>query len=103
MLENGEVLMHPFILGEVALGNLKQRDVFLRASHRLPRAIEAYNDEVLRFITTNQLFGTGVGYLDAHLLVAAKVTGDTQIWTRDRRLLAVAERLHLAWPEPKPS
>ena len=103
MLEKRQILTHPFVIGEVALGHVQQRERFLGALHLLPRAAEAYNEEVFAFITSQKLFGTGIGYVDAHLLVAARMTPNTSLWTRDKRLLAVAERLNLAWSEPKPS
>ncbi len=101
LLEKGQVLTHPFVMGELAIGSLRQRDSFLKALHRLSQATMAYNEEVLEFITAHKLFGTGIGYIDAHLLVAVQLTGNAVLWTRDKRLLAVAQRLNLAWSESK--
>jgi predicted nucleic acid-binding protein len=103
LLERNQVLAHPFVIGELALGNLRNRASLLDDLQDLPRAVSAENDEVLQFIATHRLFGTGIGYIDAHLLVAARVTGETSVWTRDKRLLSIAERLDLAWSEPKPA
>jgi predicted nucleic acid-binding protein len=96
LLEKGQVLSHPFVIGELAMGNLKQRDVVLNALRDLPKAIVAQEDETLYFIRERTLFGLGIGYVDAHLLVAAQLTPGASIWTRDKRLLEVAQRLDLA-------
>jgi predicted nucleic acid-binding protein len=96
LLGGGEVLGHPFVAGELALGNLQQRDDILRALRRLPQATSASHQEVLQFIDREALFGRGIGYVDAHLLAAARLTAGSKLWTRDRRLQAVAARLGLA-------
>jgi predicted nucleic acid-binding protein len=96
LLDGGEVLVHPFVIGELALGNLRQRDAFLRDLLRLPQADIASDDEVLRLIDREKLFGRGIGYIDAHLLAAARLTVHTKLWTRDRTLNAVAAQLNLA-------
>ncbi len=95
MLEAGQVLIHPFVIGELALGSLRQRVPVLRALGHLPRAAVADEMEVLHFIERHALFGLGIGYVDAHLLAAIRLTPDARIWTRDRRLLAAAERLNV--------
>ena len=96
LLEDGGVLGHPFVLGELALGNLRQRDDILRALRRLPQATSASHLEVLQFIDREALYGRGIGYVDAHLLAAARLTVGSKLWTRDRRLQAVADQLGLA-------
>jgi len=96
LLDDGEVLGHPFVLGELALGNLRQRDDVLRVLRRLPQATSVWYREVLQFIDRQMLFGRGIGYVDAHLLAAARLTGGSKLWTRDRRLHAVAAQLGLA-------
>ena len=88
--------MHPFVIGEIALGNLRQRSSILSHLHDLPLASAASDEEVLTFIENARLHGTGIGYIDAHLLVAAKLNG-AALWTRDTRLLKQAERLKLAF------
>lgn len=79
LLNNGEVLGHPFVTGELALGNLRQRDAFLSDLRALPRAVVASDEEVLRLINRQMLFGRGIGYVDAHLLAAARLTADTKL------------------------
>ncbi len=96
LLDAGRVLTHPFVIGELALGNLQHRDTVIGALQGLPQAIVASDGEVLRFIDQQSLFGQGIGYIDAHLLAAARLTPDTSLWTRDKRLRAVANRLCLA-------
>jgi predicted nucleic acid-binding protein len=96
LLVDGEVLGHPFVLGELALGNLRQRDEIMLVLRRLPQAISASHLEVLQFVDREALFGRGIGYVDAHLLAAARLTVGTKLWTRDRSLQAVAVQLDLA-------
>ena len=96
LLGDGEVLGHPFVLGELALGNLGRRAEILRMLRRLPQADSASHREVLQFVDREALFGRGIGYVDAHLLAAARLTTGTKLWTHDRRLQAVAAQLGLA-------
>jgi predicted nucleic acid-binding protein len=96
LLGGGEVLGHPFVMGELALGNLRQRDAFLSDLRDLPQANVAEDEEVLGLIKREALFGRGIGYVDAHLLAAARLTAGSKLWTRDRRLRAVAAQLGLA-------
>jgi predicted nucleic acid-binding protein len=98
LLENEQVGTHPFIVGELALGNLRRRKQVLGELRRLPRITVADDAEVLHFIEQAALFGRGIGYIDAHLLAAVRLTPGTQLWTRDRRLHAVADELRLAKP-----
>lgn len=90
LLGRGEVLAHPFVIGELALGSLRQRDIILGALADLPRAMIANEAEVLGLIARHRLFGRGIGYIDAHLLAATILTPDARLWTRDRRLQAIA-------------
>lgn len=93
LLMDGRVLSHPFVIGELALGNLRQREVVLTALADLPRATPADDREVLSFIGRHALHGLGIGYIDTHLLAATRLTSDAKLWTRDKRLRSVAERL----------
>jgi predicted nucleic acid-binding protein len=96
LLRRNQVLSHPFVRGELALGNLRQRDVILSALDNLPQAPVAFADEVNFFIEAHALFGLGIGLIDAHLLAATQLMGNAKLWTRDKRLLAIALRLNLA-------
>lgn len=95
-LEAGRVWTHPFVIGEIALGSLRQRDVILGALSDLPMANRASDDEVLAFIERQALYSLGIGYVDVHLLAAARLTPGLRLWTRDRRLHEVAARFDLA-------
>ena len=96
LLDAGRVLMHPFVIGELALGRMRQREIILAALSDLPRAEVATDAEVLGFVNREALFGRGIGYVDAHLLASARLTAGATIWTRDARLRDVAEGLDLA-------
>lgn len=95
LLNTGQVLAHPFVIGELALGGLRQRDVILDTLNNLPRAKIAADEEVLAFINQSKLYGLGVGYIDAHLLASVRLTPGTLLWTRDKRLCAAASQLGL--------
>ena len=95
LLQEGEVLCHPFVVGEIALGNLQPRDAVLRDLLKLPQAIVAADEEVLDLINGQSLFGRGIGYIDAHLLAAVRLTSDARLWTHDRRLQEVAAEMDL--------
>ena len=97
LLGNSAVLAHPWVTGELALGNLSRRDEVIRLLHGLPEAALAGDDEVLTLIEQEALYGAGIGYVHAHLLAATRLTPDTTLWTRDKRLSAVAARLGLAF------
>jgi predicted nucleic acid-binding protein len=100
LLVGGDVL-GLFVTGELALGNLRQRDLVLNALRELPQAAVAADEEVLHFIDRQALFELGIGYVDAHLLAAVRLTAGTKLWTRDRRLQGVATQLGLAAaPQP---
>jgi len=96
LLEHQTVLAHPQVIGELALGQLRHRDAVLSELMELPRATVASDDEVLRLIERETLYASGLGYVDAHLLAATRLTPGALIWTRDRRLLSAAEKLSLA-------
>jgi predicted nucleic acid-binding protein len=98
-LDRGDVLMHPFVLGELACGNLRNRREVLRLLGDLPATPMATHAEVLEFIDRRALMGRGMGYVDVHLLAAAALAGSARLWTRDRRLAAAAADLRLAHVE----
>ncbi len=100
LLADGRVLIHPYILGEIALSHLRHRTTVLKALGALPSATVAQDGEVLQYIETTKLFGLGVGYVDAHLLASVRLTGGAFLWTRDRRLEAAAVKVAVPQYEP---
>ena len=99
LLRDKQVVSHPFVIGELAMGSFRQRDLLLDELRDLPKAMVADDDEVLQFVSGRALFGLGIGYIDVHLLAAARLTPGTFLWTRDRRLKEVAATLDLAVAE----
>jgi predicted nucleic acid-binding protein len=94
-LERLEVAIHPWVIGELACGHLRQRQQVLTLLGLLPALPVALDQEVLRLIEGQSLMGLGIGYLDAHL-VASALIGNARLWTRDRRLRQVAADLAVA-------
>ena len=92
-LDEGEVLMHPAVLGELACGNLRNRAGLLALWSELPSAREATHTEVLAFIEGHRLMGRGIGYVDAQILAATLLTPAAKLWTRDRVLARVAKEV----------
>ena len=97
LLNSGQVLVHPFVIGELACGNLHDRAEVLGLLRQLPHAPVASQDEVLVFIGSNRLMGRGIGFIDAHLLAATALHDRARLWTRDRRLDRIAEGMSLAY------
>lgn len=97
LLNTGRVLAHVCVIGELALGQMKQRDAVLSALQHLPQATIATHAEVLTYINQHELFGLGIGFIDAHLLAAVKLTPGASLWTLDKRLHNTSEQLGLAW------
>lgn len=93
LLDRGEVLGHPWVVGELALGHIRQREEVIALLGSLPQATVATALEVLTLIERHELHGFGIGYVDAQLLAATMLSPDAALWTTDRRLLAVAARL----------
>jgi predicted nucleic acid-binding protein len=94
LLNEAMVLCHPFILGELACGNLKNRSTILSYLELLPVSIYAEHEEVLSFIDDKRLMGKGLGYVDIHLLASALLTG-VSLWTLDKKLMQAADRLNI--------
>ena len=92
LLDRDVVAIHDFVIGEIACGNLKNRQEVLSLLSWLPKCEPATHKEVLFFIDQNRLMGRGIGYIDACLLAAATL-GGAKLWTRDKRLAAIAEEL----------
>jgi len=89
LLSETLVLMHPFVIGELACGNLKNRTRILSDLEALPSAVSATHGEVIRLLEFRKLWGLGIGWIDAHLLASALLS-DCQLWTLDERLLGAA-------------
>ena len=96
LLMDAEVMCHPFIIGELACGNLKNRNEIISLLHSLPMAPTIEFDEFLFFIDQNNLMGKGVGFVDVHLLASAQLTG-IPLWTADKKLKAEADQLELTF------
>jgi predicted nucleic acid-binding protein len=97
LLDRANVLCHPLIIGELAMGELNPREAILRMLRQFPVATIADEDEVLRFVSYNKLYAVGIGYIDAHLLASVRLTPGATLWTRDKRLARAAESLNLAF------
>lgn len=103
LLDANAVMMHPFVVGELAcgsLGNQNSRNLTLELIQQLPMAVVAEFDEILAYIERLRLHGKGIGYVDVHLLASAAI-GGTKLWTRDKRLRAVAGTLGFALPDAR--
>lgn len=92
LLENGEVLCHPFVVGELACGHIRNRTEILSLLQSLPTAAVAGHEEILHFIESHGLIGAGLGLVDVHLLAAAFLSR-APLWTSDRYLKAASARL----------
>jgi len=95
--EGLEALLHPYVLGELALGSLPRRAWFLGRLAALPQPPVARPADLLQLIDSQKLFSTGIGYVDAHLLASARLIPGAKLWTRDKRLHAQAERLGVSF------
>lgn len=93
-LDGDEVEIHPFVIGELACGNLSKRSEVLNLLAALPVVPIAAHDEVLMFVESRMLMGRGLGWIDVHLLASATLASTT-FWTADKRLAAVARDLGL--------
>jgi predicted nucleic acid-binding protein len=92
LLNDGEVVCHPFIVGELACGNLKNRHEILKYLQSLPMTILAEDEEVLKFIENNHLMGMGLGYIDVHLIASAVLT-NAPLWTLDKTLDKITKKI----------
>lgn len=93
LLNEAQVCTHPMIIGELALGSLRDRQTILGLLSDLPSTPLATNAEVLRFVESHILYGIGLSLVDAHLLAALRLSSPDRLWTRDRRLRLAAEQL----------
>jgi predicted nucleic acid-binding protein len=96
-LENQDVLSHPFVIGELACGEIKMRGEILGLLSDLPGSIVATDEEALTLIERHRLMGKGIGYADVHLLASVMLTDGARIWTRDKRLAAIATVLRIGF------
>jgi predicted nucleic acid-binding protein len=96
LLDEGDVVCHPFIVGEIACGNLRNRPEILSLLQALPAAIQAEHEEVMQFIENDNLMGRGLGYIDMHLLASARLTR-IKLWTIDKKLNEISSKLGLAY------
>ncbi len=101
LLDQNLVLAHPWVVGELALGQLRDRDGVLALLTGLPQATVATTDEVLSLTSHERLYGSGIGYVDAQLLASTRLTQDSVVWSLDRHLVAVAKRLGVAFEAPR--
>lgn len=92
LLNDGKVLCHPLVVGELACGNLKDRNMILSFLQLLPMATTVEHEEVLSFIEDNRLMGLGLGYIDIHLIMSAVLT-EAPIWTLDKKLSQIADKI----------
>ncbi len=92
LLDAGHVLCHPFVVGELACGNLVRRDRILGLLNDLPEAPVAEHAEVLQLVQSRRVYGQGLGWIDMHLM-ASSLLARCQLWSLDKRLHAAAQRL----------
>ncbi len=98
ILSEESVLCHPFVIGELACGNIKNRKEIIALLGALPKAMITQNDEILYFIEQNHLYGLGIGLIDVHLL-ASVLLSNAQLWTADKKLQESAARLKCQYVE----
>ncbi|MFC2167264.1 type II toxin-antitoxin system VapC family toxin [Acidobacteriota bacterium] len=96
LLMDGKVACHPYIIGELACGNLKNRQEILTLLEALPKTELAGHDEILYFIDQHRLMGKGLGLIDMHLLVSTQLSG-VSLWTLDNNLKDAADELNLSF------
>ena len=97
LIAREEVLSHPYVVGEIALGSLRDRATIVTDLEDLPQAAVAGHGEAMELIERRHLFGLGIGYVDLHLLASTLLTPEARLWSADRRLAAAATRLGVAY------
>jgi len=98
LIKQAQVLSHPFLRGELAMGRIEPRDPILSLLRRLSEAPVAKDEEVLRFVHVERLYGRGIGFIDAHLLVSTRLKPGTLLWSRDKRLATIAREFSISYP-----
>lgn len=96
LLEQSRILMHPYVIAEISLGSLRNRDSMLADLRRLPSAPVATPEETMYLIEREKLFSRGIGYVDTALLASVRLHAGAKLWTRDKRLKRAADDLGLA-------
>ena len=96
LLERREIVCHPFVIGELACGSLKAREVTLEVLQTLDEVPMAQHDEVMQLIELHDLMASGIGWVDAHVLGSTLLAG-AQLWTLDKPLARAAAKLSVLW------
>lgn len=96
LMQRRRIVIHPYTIGEIALGSLANRDAVLERLALIPAAPVAESRQMPGFIARHRLLRTGIGYVDSHLLASAMLLENGKLWTRDKRLAALADRLSLS-------
>lgn len=97
ILTQGEVCIHPMVIGELACGNLQNRKKLISFWQELPELVTASHQEAMYLLESHNLMGRGIGYVDLHLLAASLLSDGTVLWTRDKQLARTAEFLDIAF------
>ena len=97
LADRERLLMHPYVVAELQMGNLRSRKRFLGSLQKMDMATRASDEEVSTLVETHRLFGTGLSWIDAHLLTSVLLMDDVRLWTRDRRLNAAAQQFGVAF------
>jgi predicted nucleic acid-binding protein len=97
LLRERRVAMHPIVMGEIAMGSLSNRQSFIHELKKLPQTQVSSNAEVMAMVEWQKLFSTGIGFADAHLLAATKMTDHATLMTKHNKFHAQAERLGVAY------
>lgn len=97
LLMERRIALHPLVIGEIAMGSLQNRKYLIGELQKLPRVHVASNAEIMAMVEWHKLFGTGIGFIDAHLLAGMTLTADASLLTKDHRLHSQAERLKIAY------
>jgi predicted nucleic acid-binding protein len=100
LLASAQVVTHPFVIGEIAMGSLANRQQIIRLMRALPATAAASNDEVLHLVEHHRLFGKGIGLVDAHLLAAMLLAPGARLWTFDKRLATAAAQMGIGFLSP---
>lgn len=101
LLHQQQVCIHPMIIGELACGNLRNRDTLLLLWQQLSQAVEATHEETMLFLQSNRLMGRGIGFIDLHLLSSTLLTPHCRLWSLDKRLANIATELKVSFSATK--